>query len=577
MFKKIKIQIKNIRSENDKALIETEIDILEGVKDIIVDEKSGEAVIGFDNDIISLNKILETIERLGFEIESEEKILPVKREHTYFVKGMHCASCEVLIEKKLLALREIESVEASTNEGKVTVVYQGQRPDASKLNEIFKRENYIFFDRPVKITEKEEGNDFFVIAGTALFFIVGFLFLKSSDLAGLINVNSTSSLPAFFFLGLLAGISSCAALVGGLILSMSKQWLGMYSERNSTLEKFHPHLMFNMGRIISYTVLGGVIGAIGSRFQISLTFTSFLIFAVSVMMVFLALQMLGVKAFRRFQFTMPKFITRRIVDESNFQGRYMPFLMGALTFFLPCGFTITAQGLALISGSAIQGALIMFFFALGTLPALLTIGLSSVKFSQKPHLANKFLKVAGVLVLFFALFNINAQLNVLGFSSFSDIKFKPNNQSLINNNEEGFPPVINGKQVVKMNASSSGYRPNYFKVKAGVPVKWEITDTGTSGCTNAIISRGLFADEIPLTPGQVSVKEFTPEKPGKYKFSCWMGMVSGIIEVVDGKAAAKNSNTLTQTAKAADTDNNNVIPSGAKGCGCGGGSGSCSR
>ena len=112
------------------------------------------------------------------------------------------------------------------------------------------------------------------------------------------------------------------------------------------------------------------------------------------------------------------------------------------------------------------------------------------------------------------------------------------------------------------------------KVEAGIPVSWEITDKGTSGCTNAIISKGLFSGEIVLTPGQTIVKEFTPVKPGKYKFSCWMGMVSGIIEVVDGKTAANNSGTYIQVAKAANTDSNDVIPSGAKGCGCGGG-GSC--
>jgi len=307
-----------------------------------------------------------------------------------------------------------------------------------------------------------------------------------------------------------------------------------------------------------------------AKFQVSLAFTSVLIVAVSIMMFFLALQMLGVKALRKFQFTMPKFISRRIVDEDKFQGKYSPFIMGALTFFLPCGFTITAQGLALISGGAIQGALIMLFFALGTLPALLTIGLSAVKFSQKPHLANKFLKVAGVLVLFFALYNINAQLNVLGFSSFSDIKLNAGNQSSVSNNEEGLPPIVNGKQVIKMDASSSSYSPNYLKVKTGIPVRWEITDKGTSGCTNAIISRGLFSGEIALTPGQTSVKEFTPEKTGKYKFSCWMGMVSGIIEVVDGKTASgavANAQELEQSDE--------IIPSGAKGCGCGGGGGSC--
>ena len=494
------------------------------------------------------------------------------KEHTYYVEGMHCASCEILIEKKLSALKGIKSVEASTDKEAVFVVFERQRPSASKLNEIFKRENYLFFDQPIKIAEQKKRDDFFIIAGTALVFIVGFFLIKNSGLAGLINVNSTSSLPMFFLLGLLAGISSCAALVGGLILSMSKQWLEIYSEKNSTLEKFQPHLMFNFGRIVSYAVLGGIIGAIGSKLQISLTFTSFLIIAVSIMMLFLALQMLGVKAFRKFQFTMPRFITRRIADETKFQGEHMPFLMGALTFFLPCGFTITAQGLALISGNPIQGALIMLFFALGTLPGLLAVGFSAVKFFEKPHLSYKFLKVAGVLVLFFALYNVNTQLNVLGFSSFSDIKLNPRNQQAANN-EEGFPPIINGKQVVKMDASSSGYSPNYFKVKVGVPVKWEITDQGTSGCTNAIISKSLFDGEIPLTPGQTSVKEFTPKNPGKYKFSCWMGMVSGIIEVVEGNGAIPQDNSLNSggesfVSSGAESSGGSCGGNGA--CGCGG-------
>jgi len=220
----------------------------------------------------------------------------------------------------------------------------------------------------------------------------------------------------------------------------------------------------------------------------------------------------------------------------------------------------------------------MILFALGTLPVLLTIGLSSVKFSQRPHLSARFLKVAGVLVLFFAFYNINFQLNVLGISSLSDLGINSGQSSNTAKNnsfqkEEGLPPIVNGKQILKMDASSRGYSPNYFKVKVGIPVRWEITDKGTSGCTNAVISKNLFEGEIPLTPGQTSVKEFTPEKPGKYKFSCWMGMVSGIIEVVDQSGVTPQSNVLN--------DNGNLFtPSGAESsggscgvngkCGCGG-------
>jgi sulfite exporter TauE/SafE/copper chaperone CopZ len=422
------------------------------------------------------------------------------KEKTYYVKGMHCASCEILIEKKLLELERIKSVEASVNKGEALIEYEGEKPSPERLSEIFKREGYIFSDPPANEADqpKEAINDFklkelYITFGIGLLIIIGFVVLNKLGLSGLINVGSKSSLPMFFVFGLIAGLSSCAALIGGIILSMSKQWGELYLDTDSTWKKIQPHLIFNAGRLISYGILGAVLGMTGSKLNFFLHFGPILVIAVSVMMIFMALQMLRFKVFRKFQFTIPKFITRFIANESNFKGRYMPFLMGAFTFFLPCGFTITAQGLALISGSAIQGSLIMFLFALGTLPMFLTIGLSSIKFSQMAHLSDRFLRVVGVLVLFFALYNINFQLNVLGISSLSDLGVNGSPQS-----EEGLPPIVNGKQILKMDASSRGYSPNYFKVKVGMPVRWEITDRGTSGCTNAVISKSLFEGDIPL-------------------------------------------------------------------------------
>ncbi len=453
------------------------------------------------------------------------------------MKGMHCASCEILIEKKFLEISGVKAVEASTNNGQVVIEYEGDRPNPKRLSAVFEKEGYVFSDSAEKAeaSETKKGlNKTLVAFNIAILFAIGFLLLNKSGVSGLLNVNSKSSLVTFLGLGLLAGVSSCAALVGGMVLSMSKQWQSLYSEKNTTYEKLQPHILFSAGRLISYALLGAVLGIIGSRLEISFKFTSFLVIAISFMMMGLGLQMLGLKAFRKFQISLPKFITRNIANEGNFQGRYMPFLMGALTFFLPCGFTITAQGMALLSGNVVQGSLIMLFFALGTAPMLLFIGISSVKFFGKPNISEQFSKVAGFLVLFFALFNISTQLNVLGYTGISGI-FNSSSVSgqTASVDEKDLPPIVDGKQIVKMDASASGYKPNYIKVRAGVPVKWEVTDTGTSGCTNAIISSGLFSGQIDLTPGQVSVKEFTPQKAGKYRFSCWMGMVTGIIEVIN--------------------------------------------
>lgn len=504
------------------------------------------------------------------------------KEYTFHVDGMHCASCEVLIEKKLLMQKGVEAVEASTATKEVGIEYEGSKPSIKSLNTLFKGDAYKFSDKATAELDspsllsfkdgalhvnKEKLNDSLFVVGVALFIVIGFLILNRSGLSSLISVNATSALGAFFVFGLLAGSSSCAALVGGIVLSMSKQWDEAYSSSKSTSERYQPHILFNFGRILSYAVLGALLGAIGGVFRISLTFTAILTLGISIMMIFLALQMLGVKAFQRFQFTMPKFVTRYVADEKNFNGKFMPFIIGALTFFLPCGFTITAQGLALTSADPLQGSLIMSFFALGTLPMLLLIGLSSTKFTQQPHVSDKFLKIAGILVFFFALYNINSQFNVLGLPSLNDLTTNTN----IEASNDGLPPIVDGKQIIKMEALAYGYTPNQYKVRVGIPVKWEITNKGVSGCTNAIISKGLFDGEIRIDK-EVVVKEFTPAKVGKYKFSCWMGMVSGIIEVV-------GDDEYSQTVEANEEE---VVPSGASGCGgssdgceggCGGGCG----
>ena len=67
------------------------------------------------------------------------------QEKTYYVKGMHCASCEVLIEKKLLEIPGVTSVDASTAKGQATIEYDQQMPAPQQLNEIFKQDNYTFF------------------------------------------------------------------------------------------------------------------------------------------------------------------------------------------------------------------------------------------------------------------------------------------------------------------------------------------------------------------------------------------------------------------------------------------------
>lgn len=443
----------------------------------------------------------------------------------YSVSGTHCHACEILIEKEIKNLPGVKSVEASTASSNVKITGKNI-PNLSKLNNMFKESGYIFLPLSSKGDQGGFKPNLFISLFISFLILCLFYILNSSGILPNIEVNNSSSLGLFFAFGLVAGLSTCAALVGGLVLSLSKQWQKLYSNSDSVATRLTPTILFNLGRVMFFALFGAILGIIGSYFRLSITAGSVITILVSLLMLALGLQMLGIKYFSRFQLSLPKSITGNIADEKNFSGKFAPFILGGLTFFLPCGFTLTAQSLALASGSPLTAALIMGTFALGTFIPLLLIGYSSVASSQNKNTSAYFSQVAGILVIVFALFNINSQLTVLGFSFSKSTTYdlQPNSQTV---------PTVNGVQVIKMDASATGYTPSTFTIKAGLPVRWEITDRGTAGCTNAVISRSLFQGQINLVPGTTSIKEFTaPTSPGTYRFSCWMGMISGTIEVV---------------------------------------------
>jgi plastocyanin domain-containing protein len=198
-------------------------------------------------------------------------------------------------------------------------------------------------------------------------------------------------------------------------------------------------------------------------------------------------------------------------------------LTGALTFFLPCGFTQAMQLYAMSTGHFWSGAMIMGVFALGTAPGLLGIGgLTSV---IQGVFAKRFFKFAGLLVIFLAVFNIANGWNLTGWKMFSGSGNGGKNIS------QDSAAVVDGVQTVNITQSSSGYSPNNFTVKKGIPVKWVINSTDSQTCAASIIF-SEFNIRKALKSGQ-NVIEFTPTETGNFKFSCSMGMYRGTFRVID--------------------------------------------
>jgi sulfite exporter TauE/SafE len=335
--------------------------------------------------------------------------------------------------------------------------------------------------------------------------VVGIYFLlKQLTIVPAIGVSDSMSYGVAFVLGLVAAVSTCTAVTGSLLLAVSSNYNQQHTL--SKYQKFKPHIYFNAGRIISYAVLGGLLGIIGSKLVLSQTIVGILSIVVSLAMILLGLQLLSIlPSF----ITLPRSIASKVFDAAE-EKRSAPFLFGAATFFFPCGFTQALQLYVLTQGSFMQGALMMLFFSLGTLPALLSIGMLS-SFS-KGMLNHYVTRVAGVVVILFGILSLQSGLGLTGFSIVGGSADSVNTA-----------PVVDGKQIIEMTVDGLSYHPSQFNIRQGVPVEWHINGKKAEGCAGVINVPQLgILQRLQRT--QDTVITFTPQQKGKIDFSCSMWM-----------------------------------------------------
>lgn len=323
--------------------------------------------------------------------------------YTFHVSGTHCASCKILIEDILGEQPNISNVQVDLKDETVTLNTNetDQHPLAKVLSEKIKGNGYTLSVEKIK-EEKNDNGVIWQALPIGLIFLIAFYMLQKS---GLLNfgIGGQTTPTTAFLIGLVASVSSCLAIVGGLILSLSAKVVQDDSENKKPLYLFH------VGRLASFALLGGILGLIGKSLGINYIFSAVLGLLAATIMIVLGLNLTGV--FKKSRFTLPSgmFNFFRKVEHQTFA----PLLLGVGTFFLPCGFTQSMQVAALSSGSFISGLLIMLFFALGTLPMLLLLSFGSASFAHSKY-APLFFKSAGIVVIGLGIFALLAQLAGLG-------------------------------------------------------------------------------------------------------------------------------------------------------------------
>jgi len=379
---------------------------------------------------------------------------------------------------------------------------------------------------------QNSSRDYVEIGAAFLIIVAILLVLGQLDLLpNQFGVSETMSYGLVFVVGLVASVSSCIAVTGGLLVAVAAK----YNEASTALtpmQRIRPHIYFNAGRILSYTLLGGAIGALGAALTLSPEINGVLTLVASAVMILLGLQMLRLlPALTRFLPTMPKSVSHFIHDLAERDANGGAIVLGAATFFLPCGFTQALQLYVLAKGSFAVGALTMLAFSLGTLPALLS--LSALSSLASGNVQRHFLKFAGAAVIVLGIANIQYGLVLTGsamnVASVTADAVPPTAEApapmAAAQDRQADNQVKSDKQVVVMRIDGFSYIPNRFSVMQGVPVEWRIDASEAAACGRFLLAPGLGIRKL-LSDRSTTMITFVPQQAGEFGFNCGMGMMT---------------------------------------------------
>jgi len=475
---------------------------------------------------------------------------------TFSVKGMHCNSCAQRIEDKLQG--KVNKVSVYLAKEKAEIDFDENKISEKEIKKLIAQEGYTLEEIPKTESDesKRESNSFgwVVFAGSLIL-----LFVVLYNLFGGINiqipeVGDNSNLVLLFAIGLLTGFH-CVSMCGGFVFS--------YTAKNALNghKSFSQHLVYGGSKVVSYTIIGGIFGLVGGLFAFSIGLRGMVSIIAGLFMIFYALSMMGFGFFRKFQFN-PKFLTRTAAKAGrSTDGPYLtPMVTGLLNgLFIACGPLQAMYLYAAGTGSVFTGATSLAVFGLGTLPIML--GFGGLATSMSHGTTKKILKISAIIVLVLGLIMINRGLTLTGSEySFSAIQSKLAGTAVIG----GAGAVLtDGVQTVNMDVSGSGYSPNSFVIKKGVPVKWNVNVKELTSCNQELVMR-QYGINTNLKKG-LNVIEFIPKASGTIQFSCGMGMLRGSF-IVTETGTASQQQVASATPKSSGSCS---MGSGGGGCGCG--------
>jgi copper ion binding protein len=327
------------------------------------------------------------------------------------VKGMTCINCQTKLQKHLEETTGVFKTEVCYSKGTAAIDYA---PDIVKLEEL----HTIIDDLGYTVLTGDEQPQSSIkrVIGFLVIIAASFFVLEHFGLLSFLTMGGMATADMGYGMMLLIGLTTsvhCVGMCGGIVLSQCIP--RGCAVQQSRLSAIRPALLYNFGRVAAYTMVGFIVGGVGSAITFTTSMQGVLRLIAGVFMLVMGINMLGLFPWlRKLNPRIPAFIGKKVAGRKG--KSKSPLIIGLLTGIMPCGPLQAAQIYALSTGSPITGAISMFLFSIGTVPLLFGVGAFAGIIGSKKNLTNKVMAVGAVLVAVLGLSMFSQGWNLAGFT-----------------------------------------------------------------------------------------------------------------------------------------------------------------
>ncbi len=432
---------------------------------------------------------------------------------TLAIGGMTCTHCEKAVTRALTSLDSVTVLSASFERGQAELIYDSETVTEADISRVVEEAGY---EVKGAAAARKPLSPLQMAGAAALAAALWLLIDRTIGFSFIPELQTEMSYGMLFVVGLLTSLH-CIAMCGGINLSQC-----IVTDAGSGDAGWKRSLAYNGGRVISYTVIGGLMTEPRAPTSFSGSARGLVAIVAGAFMMLMGINMLGlIPGLRRYQLRIPAGLRQGLLGP---EGRRGPLVVGLLNGLMPCGPLQAMQLYALGTGSAVTGALSMFFFSLGTVPLMFGFGALSTLLSRR--FTRNMVRAGAVLVILLGAVMLQRGLSLGGASALQ----------LTAGGNGGAPAgitavVSDGVQKVQGELGRSSYPA--ITVRKGIPVQFNLHADAASlnGCNDALLIPA-FGIEQGLSAGD-NIIEFTPTETGTYTYTCWMGMITRQITVVE--------------------------------------------